>query len=91
MDFSGLLDADAGEIIPNSTAITVSAVDKDNTAAPTVIDQATKQVDPNNGAIAVIKVQAGVESESPYKITVLIVTSENNTLEQDVLLYVKDT
>lgn len=86
------MDADIPEIINNPTDITITAVD--NTGADATVDiieEITKQVNPDNETEAVVKIKNGTESLSPYKITCKIVTSEDNKLEGDVLLYVKDS
>lgn len=90
-DFGGRMDSDIPEIINNPTDITITAVDNtDSDATSVIIEEITKQINPDNLTEAVVKIKAGTEAKSPYKITCKIVTSESNTLEGDALLYVKD-
>ncbi|MBE9571689.1 MAG: hypothetical protein IMF11_13760, partial [Proteobacteria bacterium] len=66
----------------------VLAEDKDNNdVGTTLLDQATKAVD---GTQLRIKVKAGAEAASPYKITFRIVTSSGNKWEIDASCRVKE-
>lgn len=66
----------------------VFAVDKDGVdVKATLLDQATKAVD---GTQLRIKLRAGAEDKSPYKITFKIVTSAANKWEIDVSCRLKE-
>jgi F0F1-type ATP synthase epsilon subunit len=67
---------------------TVTAVDTNGTdATADVLYAASKSV---SGKTLKIKVKAGTEALSPYKITFKIATSEGNLYEKDVLMYIKE-
>lgn len=66
----------------------VLAEDKDGAdVGTTLLDQATKAID---GTQLRIKLRAGTEDKSPYKITFKIVTSSDNKWEIDVSCRVKE-
>lgn len=86
-------DADERIVVASSSVSAVDAAGDDATAI--VLDATTKQIytDPQGSytrnALA-IRVQAGTEALSPYKITFLLVTNKGNTYEQDVRMAVRN-
>jgi len=86
---------ETGEIIDLGST-TIVAVKEDGTTDATniVLQPLTKTLDdsPDGGSnnMVKIRVQAGVEADSPYKITFKIPTSLNNKWEVDVKLKIKE-
>jgi len=67
---------------------TVTAQDKDGSdASSTVLDSTSMAV---SGTSLQIRVKAGEESKSPYKITFKAVTSLNNKWEKDVNMVISE-
>lgn len=83
-DFSD--DLVTGETIVLATS-TVTATDKTGTLDATVLDQSGKAV---SGSLLQIRVQAGTEALSMYKITFKAITSMSNQYELDINMKVKD-
>jgi hypothetical protein len=66
----------------------VTAVDKNGASASSdVLYGANISV---SGTTLRVKVKAGTEALSPYKITFVIKTSEGNIYEKDILMYIKE-
>ncbi|MHA1224095.1 MAG: hypothetical protein ACTSP3_12765 [Candidatus Heimdallarchaeaceae archaeon] len=85
---------ETGENIDLSNT-TITSVDKDDNDVTTTILQAATKVlgdSPNGGTNNTVKirVQAGVEAESPYKITFRIPTDLNNRYEIDLKCKIKE-
>ena len=86
---------ETGETISLSTA-TITALKSDGitNATDIILQPLTKALDgsPDGGTdnIVKIRVQAGVEADSPYKITFKIPTDLNNQWEVDVKMKVKE-
>ena len=85
-DFSK--DIGSGETIVLGTS-TVVAEDKTGTADSSVLDQSAKAISSSLKGL-VIRVKAGAEDKSPYKITFVIITSLNNKWELDVVMGVSE-
>lgn len=85
-DFVNVLDTGETIVLGSSS---VTAVDNaDNDKSSVVLNQATVAV----ADLTKLRVQcqAGVESESPYKVTFRILTSDSNKYEIDVNMKVKE-
>ena len=72
---------DIAETILSKTVIAIELVHNADVSS-TVIDGSTI-----NGTIIDVRVKAGIDGVS-YKITVRVVTSGGNTLEEDITMYV---
>jgi len=93
-DFSRVLEEGEYLLVDQCT---ITAIDKDGeSATSTVLDNDDKAVQtanaedigvtPKTNGMLVTRVKAGVEANSRYKITFLVVTSNGNTYEKDVYL-----
>jgi len=85
---------ESGESI-NLSGTTITAIDKDgNNASSIVLQTGTKALDdsPDGGTNNMVKlrIQAGEEANSPYKITFRIPTDLNNQWEIDLKLRIKE-
>lgn len=86
---------EAGESIDlTNTTITAVKTDGITDATAIILQPATKALDdsPDGGTnnMVKIRVQAGVEADSPYKITFRIPTDLNNQWEIDTKLKIKE-
>jgi len=85
-EFSNVVDTDNESIELSSSSVT--AVDNTGASTTDVYDSATLAV--TNNTILAVRVKAGAENLSPYKITYKVVTSTGNKYEKDVLMYVEE-
>jgi len=86
-DFSLVMTSGETVDLTNSS---VTAKDKDGAdKSSTVLDSATKAVSSSDKGL-VIRVQAGSVSESPYKLTFLLLTQQGSTWELDVMMHLVD-
>ena len=85
-DFSDVLDTDNESIVLGSSSIT--AVDISGTTDITVYYSGTLVVVSNT--LLAVRVKAGEEGLSPYKLTYKIETTAGNKYEKDVLMTVEE-
>ena len=85
-DFDDVVDEDNESIVLGSSSIT--AYDNTDTEDTTVYDEATLVV--VNSVILAVRVKAGTEGKSPYKLTYKITTTAGNKYEKDVLMTVEE-
>lgn len=86
-DFSKVMNE--GETI---SSYDTSAVDKDGADATATVIEASSEIIGTGDDFAklYVRIKAGVEAESPYKITIKIVTSNDNKWEVDGQLVIKE-
>jgi len=84
--FSNVIDTD-NEAIDLSLS-TIAAVDSTGVADTSVYVAGSLAVVADT--ILAVRVQAGVESKSPYKLTYLVTTTLGNKYEKDVLMEIID-
>lgn len=92
---SYLIYGDFSEVMEDGETITsavTSAVDKDgDDATATVIEAGSEIIGTGDDyAKLYVRIKGGVESDSPYKFTIRIVTSNSNKWEVDGQIVVKE-